>query len=79
MMQADVHVWKTADGRLVLAGDPDGAVLAYAPGDDVPARDEDRIRALTTPEDEPVKQAAKPEGKQAAKGADKAVQPEANK
>ena len=78
-MQVDVHVWKTADDRLVLAGDPDGTVLAYAPGDDVPAKDEARVRALTTPEDEPVKQAAKPESKQAAKGADKAAQPGADK
>jgi hypothetical protein len=27
------HVWRTNDGRLVLTGDPDAAILAYARGD----------------------------------------------
>lgn len=39
-MRAEQRLWRTADGRLVADGDPDGAVLAYAPGDDIASRDE---------------------------------------
>lgn len=33
------HIWRTRDGRLVLSGHPDAAILAYAPGDEFTAGD----------------------------------------
>lgn len=39
-MRAEQRLWRTGDGRLVVDGDPDGAVLAYTPGDDIKPRDE---------------------------------------
>ncbi len=46
-MQAEVHIWRSADGDLVRAEDPRAAVLVYAPGDEVDARHESLIAALT--------------------------------
>ena len=44
METADQRLWRTRDGeRLVLDGDPDGAVLAYAPGDEIAKGDADKL------------------------------------
>lgn len=45
-MQADQHVWKTADGRLVAADNLAATTLVYAPGDEVEPRHETAVRAL---------------------------------
>jgi hypothetical protein len=37
------HVWRTRDGRLVLTGHPDAAILAYPRGDEM---SEDEARRL---------------------------------
>ncbi len=93
-MQADLHVWKTADGRLVLAGDPDATTLAYAPGDDVPAKDQDAVSALCSADRETTAGSKGQDGedqqgsqpalsdqptKQTAKPADKAAKRDADK
>lgn len=39
------HIWRTKDNRLVLTGDPDAAVLAYARGDEM-SEDEARRRGI---------------------------------
>lgn len=33
------HIWRTNDGRLVLTGDPDARILAYARGDEFTEED----------------------------------------
>ncbi len=73
-MQTDERLWRTADGGLVRDGDEAGQSLAYAPGDEVAARDEhlvlggDTAKSAVKPE---AKMAAKPPNKQAVKPADK--------
>lgn len=62
-MIADRHYWRTADGRFVPTGHPDGEVLAYAKGDEMP---DEVANEVTKP-----KQVEKPATKQAAKPADK--------
>lgn len=77
-MNAECHVWKTRDGRLVAAGDPEAATLAYAPGDEVNSADEEKVRALSeNAEQERDEQPA--QAKQAAKPADKAAKREGDK
>ncbi len=39
------HIWRTIDGRLVLTGDTDAAILAYARGDEM-SEDEARRRGI---------------------------------
>lgn len=60
--KADRHLWRTADGKLVEAGDPAGQVLAYAPGDELSDTDakDTSSKAKTKPAD---KSRAKPEDK----------------
>lgn len=60
------HIWRTRDGRLVLSGDVDAAILAYARGDEM-SEDEARRRGILgalagkAPRDRtPKQQAAKP-------------------
>ncbi len=78
MAVVQVHVWKTKDGRLVLAEDPDAATLAYAPGDEVKPQDSEAVSALlkrdapaVEDEQSTVKQADKPADKAAKRGGDK--------
>lgn len=40
-----VHVWRTADNRLVLSGHPDAAILAYPTGTEL-AEDDARRRGI---------------------------------
>ncbi len=42
-MRAEARLWRTADGGLVADGDPDGAILAYAAGDDISPADEAKV------------------------------------
>lgn len=59
------HIYRTRDGRLVLHGDLDAAVLAYARGDEM-SEDEARQRGIIDAvagkpaKDRTPKQAAKP-------------------
>ncbi len=39
------HIWRTGDGRLVLTGHPDAAILAYPRGDEM-SEDEARRRGI---------------------------------
>jgi hypothetical protein len=74
-MQAECHIWKTADGELVAAENPKAATLAYAPGDEVAPKDEDKVRSLSAedPEPEPDAEVQDEQAKQAAPGEDKAA------
>lgn len=75
MAVVQVHVWKTNDGRMVLAEDPDAAILAYAPGDEVQAKDSEAVSALLKQDmsDKDDEGEPQPDVKQADKPADKAV------
>lgn len=42
-MLADKRYWRTADGRLVLDGDPAAAVLAYAENDVISPADQELL------------------------------------
>lgn len=53
-MRAPSRLWRTADGRLVLDGDPAATVLAYGPGDEVTAADAKRLPGKTPTQPEPV-------------------------
>jgi hypothetical protein len=68
-VKAETRIWKTNDGRHVLDGDRDAAVLAFAVGDDVP----DEVVAELTDDVKPAakKAQAKPADKQAPKPNDK--------
>ncbi len=80
MAEATVHVWKTTDGRLVLAEDPDAAILAYAPGDEVQAKDAEAVSALLKGEPTPEPKGQEGEdAKQVEKPADKAAKRQADK
>lgn len=63
-MQTVHHIWRTSDGRHVLDGHPDAAILAYAAGDQIPDHVADEVG---------VKMAARPEDKAKPKPEDKAV------
>ncbi len=53
MTAATERLWRTADGRLVPDGHPDGEHLAYTPGDEIAAADEKHVGKArqTNPED----------------------------
>lgn len=42
-MKAGERLWRTGDGGLVRDGDPAGATLAYAAGDDIAAADQAKV------------------------------------
>lgn len=53
-MKATERLWRTRDGEdLVRDGDPKGAFLAYAPGDEIAKADEDNMPSAPDPEPEP--------------------------
>jgi hypothetical protein len=62
------HVWRTEDGRLVAAGHPDAAYLAYAPGMDVADREAQRVGLSDF-----LKSRAKPQDKSLSRPMDKGV------
>jgi hypothetical protein len=66
-MMVTEHVWRTGDGRLVPAGDPDAAFLAYAPGTEISDREAERVGLAAF-----LKSRGKPLDKSAPKPADKA-------
>lgn len=70
-VRADRRLWRTEDGRLVEDGDADGRTLAYPAGDEISAADQAKVPGAQEPEPEEPKQAAKP--------ANKARRPAANK
>lgn len=70
MATASERLWRTADGRLVPDGDEAAERLAYAPGDEITARDEHLLSNTDKPKTA-AKAAAKPADKAAAKPADK--------
>lgn len=78
MKHATERLWRTDDGKLVRDGDELAASLAYAPGDEIAARDEslvpgdEDVKAPEVPGDEDVKAAETPANKMAAKPANKA-------
>jgi hypothetical protein len=69
MIIADRHYWRTADGRLVPTGHPDGEVLAYAKGDTLPDEVAKQLGLLDPPA--PPKQAVKPADKSRTRTSDK--------
>ncbi len=76
MQTASELLWRTADGRLVRAGDGAAETLAYAPGNVISAKDEHLVPGAEPADPEPTekptgKATAKPTGRSAAKPADK--------
>lgn len=69
MATASERLWRTADGRLVPDGDEAAERLAYAPGDEITARDEHLLSSAD--KKSASKAAVKPADKAAAKPADK--------
>ncbi len=70
MSTASERLWRTADGGLVLDGDEAAEFLAYAPGHEIAARDEQLVPGADKPK-AAAKAATKPADKAAAKPADK--------
>jgi hypothetical protein len=60
MTTATERLWRTKDGGLVLDGDPDGATLAYVPGDLIAKGDADELEAKAKAADGEAKAKAKP-------------------
>lgn len=48
---AQVRIWSTLDGRLVLDGHSDAAILRYAPGDKVSDADAGALKQAAKPAD----------------------------
>lgn len=73
-MKATERLYRTADGDLVAEGNPAAAFLAYAEGDEIDAKDRDKVpgaksskpaanKMATKPEDKSVKEPPKARGK----------------